>query len=214
MVSPPLWGRGVDGTYACERRSTGSSVPGLLWFSRELLRREHAELEALRLKLHPKSRDDVLHAFATVWQMVDGVYRVRELAQSVPGLNRRDVQVRLFLEATAIADQFRHYVQHLRGEFTKKDPNRFPVWGSLGWVDASDESASHVAVTGSVPAGTELASAVFDRAENRWVSRVPSRSAVRYSMSIPYSKRPARSVTTSSASSRACSHHFRPSTTS
>src|SRR5690242_13667617 len=54
------------------------------WFSGALLRRETAELENLRVKLHPDRRDDLLHAVATVWQIVDAVHRVRELAQAIP----------------------------------------------------------------------------------------------------------------------------------
>lgn len=141
------------------------------WFSRALLLREAAELENLRAKLRPEARDDLLHAVATVWQIVDSVHRVRELAQATPGMNQRDPIVRGFLAATAVAEEFRHYVQHLQRELANPE-HRFPVWGSVSWVSAADESTTFTAVTGAVPAGTEINGAVYDRLERRWVSRV------------------------------------------
>lgn len=108
------------------------------WFSRALLRREVDELERIRAKLRPDARDDLLHTVATVWQIVDAVRRVRDLAQATPGVSQRDAAVRTFLGATTIAEQFRHYVQHLRGELAKPEVDRFPVWGSISWVSAQD----------------------------------------------------------------------------
>ncbi len=142
------------------------------WFSRAILHREREELEALRSKLSPDSLGDVLHAFATVWQIVDAVHRVRELAEGMPGLNKGDAWVRRFLDNTAIAEEFRHYVQHLRGELSKPDVGRFPVWGSLSWVSASDPLRLFTAVTGVVSPGMQISSGVFDSHENRYVSRV------------------------------------------
>jgi hypothetical protein len=142
------------------------------WFSRALLRREAAELEDLRSRLRPEARDDLLLAVATGWQIVDTVHRVRGLAQATPGMNQGDAAVRGFLASTIVAEAFRHYVQHLRGELGKRDVDRFPVWGSVSWVSATDESTTFTAVTGTVPAGTEISGAVYDRLERRWVSRV------------------------------------------
>ncbi len=141
------------------------------WFSRALLHRETAELETLRAKLRPEARDDLLHAVATVWQIVDSVHRVRELARATPGMNQRDPTVRTFLVATTAAEEFRHYVQHLQRELANPD-HRFPVWGSISWVSAKDGNTAVTAVTGTVPAGTEISGAVYDRLERRWVSRV------------------------------------------
>jgi len=142
------------------------------WFSRALLLREAAEVETLRASLHPERRDELLHAIATVWQIVDSVHRVRELAQATPGMSQGDAAVRRFLADTAVAEDFRHYVQHLRGELGKRDVDRFPVWGSVTWVSANDEAMTFTAVTGTIPAGTEIGGAVYDRLERRWVSRV------------------------------------------
>jgi hypothetical protein len=141
------------------------------WFSGALLRREAAELEALRARLRPDGRDDLLHAVATVWQIVDTVHRVRELAQATPGMSQREPFVRAFLVATTVAESSRHYVQHLRQELAEPNHN-FPVWGSLSWVSIADPAMTFTAVTGAVPAGTEIGGAVYDRLEQRWVSRV------------------------------------------
>jgi hypothetical protein len=142
------------------------------WFSRALLRRETAELETLRTRLRPEAREDLLHVVATVWQIVDAVHRVRELAQATPGMNQGDAAVRGFLASTPVAETFRHYVQHLRGELGKRDVDRFPVWGSVSWVTSTDDTMTFTAVTGSVPAGSEISGAVYDRLERRWLSRV------------------------------------------
>jgi hypothetical protein len=142
------------------------------WFSRALLRREVVELERIRAKLRPDARDGLLHTVATVWQIVDAVHRVRDLAQATPGVSQRDAAVRTFLGATTIAEQFRHYVQHLRGELAKPEVDRFPVWGSVSWVSAEDEGVMFTAVTGAVAAETEISGGVYDRVERRWVSRV------------------------------------------
>lgn len=142
------------------------------WFSRAILGREADELERLRIKLRPENRGDLLHAVATVWQIVDTVHRVRELAQTTPGIRQGDAPVRTFLGATRIAEQFRHYVQHLRGELTKREVDRFPVWGSISWVSADDQAVVFTAVTGAVPAGTEISGGVYDTVERKWVSRV------------------------------------------
>ncbi len=143
------------------------------WFSREILQREHAELETLRLQLYPNSMGGAVHAVATAWQIVDVVHRVRDLAEGMPGVNKKAGScTRAFLDATAIAERFRHYVQHLRGEVSKTEVNRFPVWGSLSWVSASDDRTLHTTFLGVMRPGIEFHAGVFDAQGNRWVSRV------------------------------------------
>jgi len=138
-----------------------------------MLNREHAELESLRAKMSPKALADVLHAVATAWQIVDIVHRVRDLAEGMPGVNKGPgSRVRAFLGATEIAERFRHYVQHLRGELSKTEVNRFPVWGSLSWVSASDGKTLHTTFMGVMRPGTEISAGVFDAQEQRYVSRV------------------------------------------
>lgn len=142
------------------------------WFSRRILLREHAELESLRLKLSPSSVDEAVHAVATAWQIVDVVHRVRDLAEGVPGVNKRSgSRTRSFLDATAIAEKFRNYVQHLREEVSDPEVARFPVWGALSWV-APDGQTLHTTFLGVMRPGTEFHAGVYDAKECRWVSRV------------------------------------------
>ncbi len=143
-----------------------------IWFSRAILQRERADLEALRLKLARDSLPDVLQALALVWQIVDAVRRVRELAENLPGLSKGEAFVRRFLATTETAETFRNYVQHLRTELAKKDVDPFSVWGSLMWVDPADPSTVFATFVGDMHPGSDVRVGVFDAQEKRFVSRV------------------------------------------
>ena len=106
------------------------------------------------------------------WSIVDVCFRVRELAQAVPGLGRRNVELKDFLQETVVVPQCRHYVQHLRSELSKSPPNPYPVWGALSWIDPADRSLCHTLINGVKLAGDQYASVVFDSAKRTWVSRV------------------------------------------
>src|ERR1043165_5932836 len=69
-------------------------------------------------------------AFMRCWSFVDTVYRLREVVHATPGLSGKAPEVRTFLQATVVAETFRHYIQHLRSELSKVPGNPFPVWGS------------------------------------------------------------------------------------
>lgn len=111
-------------------------------------------------------------AFLRCWSFVDTVHRIREVAQAIPGLSVKTAELRLFLEATAIAEEFRHYIQHLRSELSKSPGNTFPVWGSLSWVDPTDPSLTHTALAGAQVGETQYAGCIFDTVERKWVSNV------------------------------------------
>jgi len=111
-------------------------------------------------------------AFWQCWSFVDTVHRIREVAQAVPGLSSKTSELRLFLDATAIAQDFRHYIQHLRSELSKTPGNTFPVWGSLSWVDPTDPLLTHTALAGAQVGKTEYGGCVYDTVERRWVSTV------------------------------------------
>ena len=106
------------------------------------------------------------------WSFVDVVHRIREVAQAVPGLSKRNKELVTFLEATKLAEEFRHYIQHLRSELSKITVNPFPVWGSLAWVDPDNPACSYVVVFGSQVNGTSYTGCVFDTVEGKWVSQV------------------------------------------
>jgi hypothetical protein len=111
-------------------------------------------------------------AFLRCWSFIDTVHRIRELAQVVPGLSLKRAEVRRFLEATSIAEVFRHYIQHLRSELSKAPGNTFPVWGSLSWVDPDDPALTHTALAGAQVGETRFVGCVFDTVERKWVSKV------------------------------------------
>ena len=119
-----------------------------------------------------RDRAATISALTACWGFIDAMHRLRELTQATPGLGVKGVEVRRFLSATALAEDSRHYVQHLREELNRTDAPPDPVWGSLSWVDEHDPLKAHTAVVGAQLPGVQYQSAVFDRQELRWVSKV------------------------------------------
>lgn len=120
----------------------------------------------------PADNGKVARALSCCWTFIDSLHRIREIAQCVPGLGSKHPEMRAFLSTTEAAEDCRHYIQHLRGELSKRPPDPSPVWGSLSWVDRDDPLACHTAMLGAQIPGTQFTSCVFDSYEGRWVSRV------------------------------------------
>lgn len=120
----------------------------------------------------PSASSKAVLGLVLCWNFIDALHRIREIAQATPGLNVKDLEPRIFLEATALTEEYRHYIQHLRKELNKEPPNSFPVWGSLSWVDAADSSKSHIAHLGAQIPGMQFSGCVFDTHNRKWVSRV------------------------------------------
>ncbi len=118
------------------------------------------------------NRQSLPGAFLRCWSFIDTVHRIREVAQGVPGLGRKTAELSLFLDATDIAEKFRHYIQHLRSELSKVPGNTFPVWGSLSWVDPDDSMLTHTVLAGAQVGETRFVGCVFDTVEHKWVSKV------------------------------------------
>jgi hypothetical protein len=119
-----------------------------LHYSFEILEHLNKSLyeECCRINSDPSS---VIPAIWRCWSFVDVVHRIREIAQSIPGLSNRTHELVSFLADTAVAEDCRHYIQHLRSELLRKDTPPFPVWGSLAWVDPKDATSSYIAVMGA-----------------------------------------------------------------
>lgn len=117
-------------------------------------------------------RSSLLPALWRCWSFIDVVHRIREVAQALPGLSKKDRELVTFLDATKLAEEFRHYLQHLRSELSKRDVNPFPVWGSLAWVDPVNSASSYVIVIGAQISDTRYTGCVFDTVEGKWVSKV------------------------------------------
>lgn len=117
-------------------------------------------------------REALVPALWRCWSFIDTVHRLREMAQAVPRLSRRSRDRIVFLEETKVAEGFRHYIQHLRSELSKRELNAFPVWGSLAWVDLADPMCSHIVLAGAATKTTAYTGCVFDTLNRSWVSRV------------------------------------------
>ena len=137
-----------------------------------------AMLEQIHAELYPTcaaikmDKHNLALAFWRCWSFVDTVHRIREIAQAIPGLSTKTAEVRSFLEATSIAEDFRHYIQHLRSELLKTPGNTFPVWGSLSWVDLEDQWLTHIVMAGVQVGETRYVGCVFDTVKREWVSKV------------------------------------------
>jgi len=115
---------------------------------------------------------NLIPALSRCWHIVDIVHRIREISQAIPGLSKKNGELIKFLNATSVAESYRHYIQHLREELSKPDLNPFPVWGALSWVDPQNNSKSYTAVIGAQTPGTSYAGCVYDLKERKWVSKV------------------------------------------
>jgi hypothetical protein len=112
----------------------------------------------------------VIPALAACWGFIDSLHRLRELSQAIPGLGGRTPELIRFLKTTGMAEDCRHYVQHLREELVSDRSH--PVWGSLSWVDSEDPLTSHTVWLGTQLPGQSSTGAVFDRIEGKWASKV------------------------------------------
>jgi hypothetical protein len=115
---------------------------------------------------------NIISALSQCWSFIDAVHRIREIVQALPGLSKNSNELKRFLKTTEIAEAYRHYIQHLRGELSKKEINSFPVWGSLGWVDLDDPDRSYLVIIGAQIERTSHSGCVFDKWAGKWVSKV------------------------------------------
>jgi len=120
----------------------------------------------------PGSSAKTIPALASGWGFIDALHRIREIAQSVPGLSAKHPEMQAFLSASALAEDYRHYIHHLRGELVNDPANSFPVWGTLSWVDPANPSRSHMVVLGTQIEGSNYTGCNFDTVEKKWVSKV------------------------------------------
>lgn len=140
-------------------------------YSFELLNFYYSDLYSSCIEINDDQRK-CIKALALCWGFVDTLHRIREIAQALPGISSKEPEMRFFLTATHLAEAYRHYIQHLRGELSKKSPNPFPVWGSLAWVDRNDSMRSYLVIIGTQIPGTSYTGCVFDTVNLKWVSKV------------------------------------------
>ena len=142
-----------------------------LHYSFQMLRHYYADLWDTCCKI-PTDNSKAIPALASCWGFIDALHRIREIAQSVPGLNVKHPEMRAFLSTSFLAEDYRHYIQHLRGELAKSQPNSFPVWGTLSWADNNKSERAHMAILGAQIEGTKYSGCVYDNFKKEWVSKV------------------------------------------
>ena len=142
-----------------------------LHYSFELLCLSHEVMWPAACRI-PADNAQLFSTLAACWGFIDSLHRIREISQGAPGINTKSAEMRSFLAATRLAEDYRHYIQHLRREVSKNPPNSSPVYESLSWVDPEDVQTCHTVMLGVVPDSQTHTSCVFDTHENRWVSKV------------------------------------------
>ncbi|WP_324779474.1 hypothetical protein [Thiobacillus sedimenti] len=143
-----------------------------LYYSFQMLRHHYAGLWESCCEI-PSHESKLIAALGSAWGFIDALHRIREIAQAVPGLSIKHPEMQAFLPASSLADEYRHYIHHLRSELANDAPgNAFPVWGTLSWVDPVNPVRSHMAVLGTQVEGTHYAGCHFDPVARRWTSKV------------------------------------------
>jgi hypothetical protein len=75
-----------------------------------------------------------LDALSSAWQLVDTVYRVRQLLRQVRGLEHKSPPLQLFLRGTIAVEEFRHLFQHLDSAIPRITGRAFPIMGVISWA--------------------------------------------------------------------------------
>lgn len=121
----------------------------------------------------PATNSKIIPALASAWGFIDALHRIREISQAVPGLSAKHPEMHPFLSASGLADDYRHYIHHLRSELANDLPtDSFPVWGTLSWVDPANPTRSHMTILGRQIEGANYTGCAFDTVEKKWVSKV------------------------------------------
>jgi hypothetical protein len=142
-----------------------------LHYSYELLALSHHSMWPACCRI-PEDNSQLVVALAACWTFIDSLHRIREIAQGAPGINSRSAEMRAFLSATTLAEEYRHYIQHLRREVANDPPSNFPVFGSLSWVDPEDPYRCNLALLGAVMDGVSYTSCVYSTSKGGWLSKV------------------------------------------
>ena len=143
-----------------------------LHYSFQMLRHYYAGLWETCCEI-PGTNSKIIPALASAWGFIDALHRIREITQAVPGLSAKHPEMHAFLSASGLADDYRHYIHHLRSELANDLPtNSFPVWGTLSWVDPANPTRSHMTILGTQIEGANYTGCPFDTVEKKWVSKV------------------------------------------
>jgi hypothetical protein len=143
-----------------------------LHYSFQMLRHHYADLWETCCEI-PGNNSKLIAALAAGWGFIDALHRIREISQAVPGLSAKHPEMQEFLAASILAEDYRHYTHHLRGELANDTPaHSFPVWGTLSWIDPVNPTRSHMAIIGTQIEGPNYTGCPYDAVEKKWVSKV------------------------------------------
>jgi hypothetical protein len=106
---------------------------------------------------------------ADAWSVVDSVHRIRELIEHAPIFPKNETDFRIFLAKTEVAEELRHYVQHLAGK-AKSWTSATPFWGVISWSSERDPTVQFTLVTSDPYVGGSLPGLIFDRQSNCFIS--------------------------------------------
>lgn len=118
-----------------------------------------------------ENTNQLYRALSECWSFIDNLHRIREVCRQAPTLNQKGLEFRKFLEVTEIAEECRHYMQHLARE-NNNENDTTPSFGSLSWLDKDNNSKVHLRVIGIAFKGSRHSMIPFDRLEGKFISRV------------------------------------------
>src|SRR3972149_6534693 len=83
-----------------------------LHYSFELLRHFYQGLHKACCEI-PADNSKVVPALGSCWGFIDALHRIREIAQAIPGLSAKHAEMRAFLSASSLAEDYSHSTQPL-----------------------------------------------------------------------------------------------------
>lgn len=108
--------------------------------------------------LEDREKIDMLRHMLLVdaWSFVDVVHRLRACVCHAPGL-KKNAPVKSLLKTTEEIVELRNFVQHLDSEAPKLASTAMPIWGSLSWTWANEESAARGEIASMIAISGRLA---------------------------------------------------------
>ena len=114
------------------------SIDGIRYVAEMLgLNAERLHTDLVSVTWIPESAPKPHRLFAfcltDAWSIVDNLWRLNVLVRHMRGL-RRTPELEVHLRTLKQVEEFRHGYQHLEGQIRLCVEERWPLWGTLGWV--------------------------------------------------------------------------------
>lgn len=107
----------------------------------------------------------IVEAISDAWAFVDSLHRLRGLVQQLPGLKQNQPQLQIFLRKSKQAEDFRHYIQHLRNNIDDHVRTKMPLWGTISWTWTNPETGlaeNHMIIPGTYFSDCRVVGCTFD----------------------------------------------------